>query len=135
MLIELYNRYFRFPLLLFQVPAGVVGGATALTSMAAGLGAIGAVARAVRIPPAEAMRPEPPSGYRRGVLETPFVARRLGTAGRMVLRNVSRHPFRAAASILGIAFARGDPHDRLRVHAGDRAADASPSSPTPNGRM
>ena len=104
-LIDLYNRYFRFPVLLFRVPAGVVAGATALTLVAAGLGAIGAVLRAVRIPPAEAMRPEPPSGYRRGAIETRFVARRLGTAGRMVLRNVSRHPLRAAASIFGISFA------------------------------
>jgi putative ABC transport system permease protein len=104
-LIELYNRYFRFPVLLFQVPASVVAGATALTLMAAGLGAIGAVRRAVSIPPAEAMRPEPPSGYRRVAIETRFVGRRLGTAGRMVLRNVSRHPFRAAASIFGISFA------------------------------
>jgi putative ABC transport system permease protein len=104
-LIDLYNQYFRFPVLLFRVPAGVVAGATALTLVAAGLGAIGAVLRAVRIPPAEAMRPEPPSGYRRGAIETRFVARRLGTAGRMVLRNVSRHPLRAAASIFGISFA------------------------------
>ena len=104
-LIDLYNQYFRFPVLLFRVPAGVVSGATALTLVAAGLGAIGAVLRAVRIPPAEAMRPEPPSGYRRGAIETRFVARRLGTAGRMVLRNVSRHPLRAAASIFGISFA------------------------------
>jgi putative ABC transport system permease protein len=37
-LIELYNQYFRFPVLLFRVPAGVVAGATALTLMAAGLG-------------------------------------------------------------------------------------------------
>jgi putative ABC transport system permease protein len=105
MLIDLYNQYFRFPVLLFHVPAGVVAGATALTLMAAGLGAIGAVGRAVRIPPAEAMRPEAPSGYRRVALESRFVARRLGTAGRMVVRNVSRHPFRAAASIFGISFA------------------------------
>jgi putative ABC transport system permease protein len=76
-----------------------------LTLMAAGVGAFGAVRRAVRIPPAEAMRPEPPSGYRRIAIETRFVARRLGVAGRMVLRNVSRHPFRAAASIFGISFA------------------------------
>jgi putative ABC transport system permease protein len=39
------------------------------------------------------------------VLETPLVARHLGNAGRMVLRNVTRHPLRAAASIFGIAFA------------------------------
>jgi putative ABC transport system permease protein len=51
------------------------------------------------------MRPEAPARYRRTVLETPFVARHLGNTGRMVLRNVSRHPLRAAASIFGVAFA------------------------------
>ncbi len=33
------------------------------------------------------------------------MARRLGAAGRMVLRNVTRHPLRAAASVFGIGFA------------------------------
>ena len=102
-LIELYNQYFR-PVLLFRV---LRSGRRRNSADAdgAGLGAIGAVRRAVRIPPAEAMRPEPLSGYRRVAIETRFVARRLGTAGRMVVRNVSRHPFRAAASIFGISFA------------------------------
>jgi putative ABC transport system permease protein len=104
-LIGLYNTFFRFPSLLFSVPAGVVVGATTLTLAAAGLGAFSAVRRAVRVPPAEAMRPEAPTGYRRSVLETPLISRHLGAAGRMVLRNVVRHPFRAAASIFGIAFA------------------------------
>jgi putative ABC transport system permease protein len=101
--IALYNDFLRFPVLLFSVPIGVVIGATTLTF--AGAGAFGAVRRAVRVPPAEAMRPETPARYRRTVLETPFVARRLGTAGRMVLRNVMRHPMRGAASVFGIAFA------------------------------
>jgi putative ABC transport system permease protein len=105
LVIGLYNDFFRFPELLFSVPLKVVVGATALTLGAAGAGAFGSVRRAVRVPPAEAMRPEAPARYRRTVLETPLVARRLGNAGRMVLRNVLRHPLRAAASVFGIAFA------------------------------
>lgn len=105
LVIALYNDFFRFPVLLFSVPISVVIGATTLTFAAAAAGAFGAVRRAVRVPPAEAMRPETPVRYRRTVLETPFVARHLGTAGRMVLRNVMRHPVRAAASVFGIAFA------------------------------
>jgi putative ABC transport system permease protein len=105
LVIALYNDFFRFPVLLFSVPIRVVIGATTLTFGAAAAGAFGAVRRAVRVPPAEAMRPETPARYRRTVLETPFVARHLGTAGRMVLRNVMRHPMRAAASVFGIAFA------------------------------
>ena len=68
-------------------------------------GAFTAVRRAVSVPPAEAMRPEVPTRYRRSWLETPLVSRNLGNAGRMVLRNVMRHPLRAAASVFGIAFA------------------------------
>jgi putative ABC transport system permease protein len=83
----------------------VIVGAAAMTLGAAAGGAYSAVSRAVRVPPAEAMRPEAPARYRRSVIETPMVARRLGTAGRMVLRNLSRHPLRAAVSMVGIGFA------------------------------
>ena len=104
-IIGLYNQFFRFPELLFRVPLTVLIGATSMTLLAAGAGAFAAVRRAVQVPPAEAMRPEAPSRYRRSMLETPWIARRLGAAGRMVLRNVTRHPLRAAASIFGIGFA------------------------------
>jgi putative ABC transport system permease protein len=104
-IIDLYNQYFRFPELLFRVPASVLVGATALTLLAAGAGAFSAVRRAVALPPAEAMRPEAPALYRRTALETPLLLRYLGHDGRMVLRSIMRHPMRAAASIFGIGFA------------------------------
>ncbi len=100
----LYNQFFRFPALLFSVPPGVVVGATLLTLGVAGAGALTAVRRAVRVPPAEAMRPEAPVRYRRAVIERWFGAL-IGTAGRMVMRNMVRHPFRAVASIFGIGLA------------------------------
>ncbi len=105
MLIGLYNVYFRFPSLTFEVPLRVIMVASTLTFAAAASGAFGAVRRAVRVPPAEAMRPEVPARYQRSWLEMPAVARHLGNAGRMVLRNVTRTPLRAAASVFGIAFA------------------------------
>jgi putative ABC transport system permease protein len=105
LVIGLYNTFFRFPELLFSVPPRDLRAATVMTLAAAVAGAFTAVRRAVRVPPAEAMRPEAPARYRRSFLETPAIARHLGTAGRMVLRNVMRHPLRAAASVFGIAFA------------------------------
>jgi putative ABC transport system permease protein len=51
------------------------------------------------------MRPEAPARYRHSIFETPRISRHLGAAGRMVLRNVTRHPLRAMASIFGIGFA------------------------------
>jgi putative ABC transport system permease protein len=105
LIIDLYNEYFRFPELLFHIPARVVLGATALTMFSAGLGALGTVRRAVLVPPAEAMRPEAPALFKRTAIETPLISRSLGNTGRMVLRNMLRHPARAAASIFGIGFA------------------------------
>jgi putative ABC transport system permease protein len=51
------------------------------------------------------MRPEAPARYRQSILETSWFSRHIGTTGRMVLRNITRHPLRAAASIFGIGFA------------------------------
>lgn len=102
---DLYNQFFRFPTLLFSVPLHVAAGATAMTLGAAGAGAFSAVRRAVRVPPAEAMRPEAPVRYSRSMFETRWLAARLGTAGRMVLRNITRRPFRTGVSVLGIGLA------------------------------
>jgi putative ABC transport system permease protein len=51
------------------------------------------------------MRPEAPARYRRSIIETPAISRRLGAAGRMVVRNLTRHPLRTAASVFGIGSA------------------------------
>ena len=101
----LYNKYFRFPQLVFVVPWQVVAGAGLMTLGAAAAGAFSAVRRAVRMSPAEAMGPESPTRYTRSIVEQSILARRLDMTGRMIVRNLSRHPLRAAASILGIALA------------------------------
>lgn len=104
-MIQLYNDFFRFPTLSFELTPGVVVGALFVALVAAALGAALSVRRAVRIPPAEAMRPEPPARFRRSIIETPALRRRLPTALRMVFRNLERHPARALSSIFGIALA------------------------------
>lgn len=103
-MIQLYNVYFRFPALEFRLSAGVALGALGFGLAAAAAGAFSAVRRAVRVPPAEAMRPEAPARYRRSFVELPVIQARLGHGARMVLRNMERQPFRALASIAGIAF-------------------------------
>jgi putative ABC transport system permease protein len=103
-MIRLYNQYFRFPSLDYRLSLGVALAAFAIALLAAGLGAAQAVRHAVSIPPAEAMRPEPPARYRASAAER-FLLRRLTHVSRMVLRNLERQPFRAAASVVGIGFA------------------------------
>lgn len=104
-MIGLYNQYFRFPALDYELSGSVVLGAALISLAAAALGARSAVTRAVRIPPAEAMRPEAPARYRRSLLERIGLSAHLRPSARMILRALERQPFRAAASVVGIALA------------------------------
>lgn len=104
-LIGLYNEFFRFPVLSYHLSARVAVGSVAASLIVAALGAQSAVRRAVRVPPAEAMRPAGPMRYRRSLLEGLSHWLRPGLATRMVLRNLERQPARALLSIVGIAFA------------------------------
>jgi putative ABC transport system permease protein len=106
-MIGLYNQYFRFPILLYRLSGGVALAAVGIGLVAAALGAVFAVRRAVAVPPAEAMRPEPPARYRNSFAERAGVSSRLGHGARIVLRNLERQPWRAVASVTGIAFAVG----------------------------
>jgi putative ABC transport system permease protein len=101
----MYNAFFRFPAIDYHLPAAVVVEGVAVSFAAAALGALNAVGMAVRLPPAEAMRPEPPARYRRSWLESAGAGRWLSTPVRMIVRNVGRHPVRALTSIVGIAAA------------------------------
>jgi putative ABC transport system permease protein len=101
----LYARFFHFPSYRFVMPAGVVVVAAAVTSVAAIGGALGAVGRAVRLAPAEAMRPPFPGRYRRTLMERAGLGHLLTPALRMTIRTLERRPFRAMLTVLGIASA------------------------------
>jgi putative ABC transport system permease protein len=103
----LYAAYYRFPVLQFTAGWGVLALATLVSAGSGLLGALSAVRRAVRLPPAEAMRPEPPPRYRRGALEALGVHRLFGPVGRMVLRTLERRPGRAIVTAVGIGLACG----------------------------
>lgn len=103
LVIGLYDSVFRFPALEFRMSAGLVAGAVLASAAAAGAGALGAVRSAVRLPPAEAMRPPAPARYRRGLLDRLGLGALAGPMGLMILREIERRPFRTALSALGIA--------------------------------
>jgi putative ABC transport system permease protein len=99
----MYASLFRFPDLAFRMSSALVGSAILVSSVAAIFGALLAVRAAVKLPPAEAMRPPAPVRYRRGVLERLGLATIAGPNGMMVVREVTRHGVRTALSALGIA--------------------------------
>jgi putative ABC transport system permease protein len=102
---EIYGQFYRFPLIRFEPRPDVVGLAIFVSGGAAVLGAIGAARKAGRLPPAEAMQPEPPASFRRGVVERIGLAHLLSPGARIIARNLERGWVRAGLSILGIALA------------------------------
>jgi putative ABC transport system permease protein len=102
-LTHLYSQFYRFPVAVFQLEYGVVVFALVLSVGAALIGTLAAVQRAVKLPPAEAMRPEPPATFRRTLVERLGLGRILPQAARMILRQMERHPLKSAISCLGIA--------------------------------
>jgi len=102
---RMYTQFFHFPIFGFHLEASVVVTAFLVTGGAAVLGTVGSVRRAVKLPPAEAMRPAPPASYRPTRLERLGLRRLLSPAMRMVLRQLERRPLRAVVGCLGIALA------------------------------
>ncbi|MFT5302089.1 MAG: putative ABC transport system permease protein, partial [Mariniblastus sp.] len=102
-LTEMYQEFYKFPLLTTQVDQAAILYALLLTTVVALLGTWLAVRKAIALPPAEAMRPEPPPTFRPTILEKILPTQLLPAALRMVIRNVQRKPFKSAASIIGIA--------------------------------
>lgn len=100
---RLYTEFYHFPILEYRLAVKVAVQGTIIGLVAAGLGALGAVRGAARLPPAEALRPEPPARYRESLLERAGVKRLLSQPARMIVRNITRRPVRASLSILGIA--------------------------------
>jgi putative ABC transport system permease protein len=102
-MIGVYQEFFRFPSLDYRLETDVLVLAALLSTAAGVVGTFAAVRRAVRLPPAEAMRPPAPSRFKRGLLERIGIGRLLGPPGRIVMRNLERRPLRALSSILGIS--------------------------------
>jgi len=82
----LYNEFFRFPTLAYYLSPTLALQAIAGALVIAAAGAYSAVRRAVRVPPAEAMRPEAPARYRRSIVEARWRPLRLSFATRMIVR-------------------------------------------------
>ena len=105
LMIGVYTRFFELPELYYQVTPSLFVLAIGLSFIGAGGGALTAVSLAVRLPPAEAMRPPSPASFRSGLLERAGLAAVLTPAVKFVLRNLQRRPLQFVLSITGVACA------------------------------
>jgi putative ABC transport system permease protein len=104
---EVYRAFFHFPFLEYTLRTRVIV-LGALVAIVAGLaGTLAAVRRAVLLPPAEAMRPEPPPVFRATFIERAGLQRYFSQPTRMILRAIERRPAKALLSVVGIAMACG----------------------------
>lgn len=106
-LASVYGEFFRFPYLHFYLSPSVVLTGTGIAVIAALAGTLRAVSAAARLPPAEAMRPEPPPTYRPTLVERLGLQRWLGQPTRMILRRIERRPLKSVLAVLGIAMGGG----------------------------
>jgi len=102
-----YTRLFHFPELQFQLDQRALVMALLVSVAAAVLGVAGAVWLAVKLSPAEAMRPEPPADFKPSLLERLGLTRGAGLVFRMALRNIERRPTQAWFTVAGLALATG----------------------------
>ncbi|HSG89525.1 MAG TPA: FtsX-like permease family protein [Pseudomonadales bacterium] len=102
---QLYADFFRFPLLRYAPGPDVYLVAAAVSIAAALGGALGAVRRAVRLPPAEAMRPPSPPSFRDHADGDSPLGRRLDQPTRIILRQALRFPVRTLLASFGLAAA------------------------------
>ena len=102
---NIYMDFFHFPYLDYRLENSTMALAFLIGFAAAIIGTLHAVYRAARLPPAQAMRPEPPARYRESLFERGGVKRFLSQPSRMILRHISRKPLKTLLTILGIAMA------------------------------
>jgi putative ABC transport system permease protein len=104
---DLYADFYRFPTRLLQVSGSLVAITLAIAVGSAVVGALGAVRRIAKMPPAQAMRPPAPLVYRRSLFDRLGLRRVFGAPAKMIIREIERRPLRFVMSTLGIAMGVG----------------------------
>jgi len=101
---NIYMEFYRFPYLIYELKPNVALIAALITATAAIAGTIHSVKRAATMPPAEAMRPEPPARYRKTIIDRLGIARMLSQPTLIIVRDIGRRPIKSLLTITGIAF-------------------------------
>ncbi len=103
LLADIYADFYRLPPARFHVPAWAVALALGVSAASAVAGALLPARAALALPPAEAMRVEPPTAGDTRRLDRYRFYRVLRTAHRLMARSLLRRPMRTGLSVLGLA--------------------------------
>ncbi len=102
---NIYMHLYSLPYMIYVLKPQVVLAAAFISIAVALLGAMYAVRNAAKLPPAQAMRPQPPAIYHATVVERFGLQRWFSQPTRMILRHIERRPFKSLLTMLGIAMA------------------------------
>lgn len=100
---QLYQHYFKFPFLVFQLPAQSLISAVGISLFAAAAGGLIVIRRVFLLSPAVAMRPPAPPRFARAGPMLAAFQRHLDQPSRMIVRQLVRTPGRTLLGITGIA--------------------------------
>lgn len=104
-LTKMYTQFYHFPELDFFVTPSIVIIAILITAGSAAIGVLRSVIQAVKLPPAEAMRPPAPAQYSPTIIERLGMKKLFSPPTRMILRQLNRRPGRAIVTMIGLALA------------------------------
>ncbi len=104
-LVLMYELFFKFPDLQFLLDGNAVAIALGVGLGAVTVGVFSSVRQAAKLPPAEAMRPEPPASFRPAFIERTALRRLLSHSFRIAVRNLERRPVQALFTVAGLALA------------------------------
>ncbi|QDT11761.1 ABC transporter permease [Planctomycetes bacterium K23_9] len=100
-----YIKFFRFPTVDHQFAVTHAVGAVAIGAGAALIGTYAAIRKAIRLQPAEAMRPAAPKDYRGLIAERTGLSKLMTPVGRMVVRRLETNRLATTLSVLGMSLA------------------------------
>ncbi len=101
----IYKEFYRFPFLRYELQPAVVASGAFISIAAALIGTVYSLRKAALLPPAQAMRPEPPATYKETLLERLGLKKILRQPSRMIVRHIGRRPVKSLLTVTGIAFA------------------------------
>ncbi|MGF1761653.1 ABC transporter permease [Photobacterium sagamiensis] len=102
---NIYMTFYSLPFMIYVLRPQVIVAAAVISMAVAILGTLYAVNRAARLPPAQAMRPEPPAIFQPTLVERLGLQRWFSQPTRMILRHIERRPLKSLLTVLGISMA------------------------------
>ncbi|MBD3755000.1 MAG: ABC transporter permease [Gammaproteobacteria bacterium] len=104
---HLYMDIYSFPFMHYVLEPHVIAFAAVVSILVAMVGTLHAVEKAIKLPPAQGMRPEQPTVYRITLIEKLGLQKRFSQPSRMILRHIERRPLKSLLTTLGIAMSCG----------------------------